>query len=45
MTGLAAAAALLIKIGPYVIGLKVCTSLVDIGTTYVKYQITKEGRQ
>lgn len=43
MTGLAAAAALLLKFGPYIIGLKVCSSLVDIGTTYVKHRITKGG--
>jgi hypothetical protein len=41
MTGLAAAAALFLKYAPYIIGLKICTSAVDVVTTYVKHRITK----
>lgn len=42
MTGLAAATALFMKFAPYVIGIKLCTSAIDLAVTYVKHRITKE---
>lgn len=45
MTGLAAAAALFLKFGPYVVGLKLCTSMIDVAATYVKHRITRGDGQ
>lgn len=41
MMGLAGAVALFVKYAPYIIGIKICTSAVDVATTYVKHRITK----
>lgn len=41
MVGLAAATALFLKFAPYVVGIKVCTSAIDVITAYVKHRITK----
>ncbi|WP_281364216.1 hypothetical protein [Paenibacillus planticolens] len=41
ITALTAAAALFLKYAPYIVGLKVCTSAIDVATTYVKHRITK----
>jgi hypothetical protein len=41
MTGLAAAAALFLKYAPYIVGLKICTSAVDVAATYIKHRITR----
>lgn len=38
---IAAGAALFMKFAPYVLGLKVCTSAIDIVATFVKHRITK----
>lgn len=38
--GLAAAAALFLKYGPYVVALKLVTSAIDVAATYVKHRIT-----
>lgn len=40
MTGLVAAAALFLKYGPYIVGIKIVTSGIDVAATYVKHRIT-----
>lgn len=41
ISSLLGAVALFLKFGPYIVGLKICTSAVDIATTYAKNKITK----
>ena len=41
VSSLLSAAALFLKFGPYIVGLKICTSAVDIVATYAKNKITK----
>lgn len=41
ISSLLGAAALFIKFAPYIVGIKVCTSMVDVAVTYVKHRITK----
>lgn len=46
VSSLLGAAALFIKFAPYIIGLKVCTSSIDVAATYVKHRIkTKSDPQ
>jgi hypothetical protein len=41
ITGLTGAAALFLKFAPYIIGIKICTSTIDVVTAYVKHRVTK----
>ena len=41
VSSLLSAAALFLKFGPYIVGLKICTSAVDVMATYAKNKITK----
>ncbi|CAH1230607.1 hypothetical protein PAECIP111891_06696 [Paenibacillus allorhizoplanae] len=41
ITGLTAAAALFLKFGPYIAGIKLVTSGIDVAATYLKHRITK----
>jgi hypothetical protein len=41
ITGLTGAAALFLKFAPYIIGIKVCTSTIDVVTAYVKHRVTR----
>lgn len=43
ITGLTAAAALFLKYGPYIVGIKIVTSGIDVAATYVKHRITTKG--
>lgn len=42
-TGLVAAVALFLKYGPYIVGIKLVTSGIDVAATYVKHRITTKG--
>ena len=41
VSSLLSAAALFLKFGPYIVGLIICTSAVDVVSTYMKHKITK----
>lgn len=39
---LIAAVTLFFKYAPYIIALKLCTSIIDVAATYAKHRITKQ---
>jgi hypothetical protein len=41
VSSLIGAAALFIKFAPYIVGIKLCTSSIDVAATYIKHQITR----